>query len=42
MQSNVELAAAAPPAINRILMNDVRKRLGDIRTSQGTLRLGTL
>ncbi len=36
MQSTLELAAAAPLAINRILMNDVRKRLGDIRTSQGT------
>ena len=36
MQSTLELAAAAPFAINRILMNDVRKRLGDIRTSQGT------
>lgn len=35
MQSTLELAAAAPLAINRILMNDVRKRLGDIRTSQG-------
>lgn len=36
MKSTLELAAAAPLAINRILMNDVRKRLGDIRTSQGT------
>lgn len=36
MQSTLELAAAAPLAINRILMNDVRKRLGDIRTSKGT------
>lgn len=36
MQSSLELASAAPLAINRILMNDVRKRLGDIRTSEGT------
>ena len=36
MQSSLELAAAAPLALNRILMNDVRKRLGDIRTSEGT------
>ena len=34
MQSTLELAAVAPLAINRILMNDVRKRLGDIRTSR--------
>lgn len=40
MQSTLELAAAAPLAINRILMNDVRKRLGDIRTSQGKLASG--
>ena len=36
MQSNLELASAAPLAINRILMNDVRKRLGDIRAAEGT------
>ena len=36
MQSNLELASAAPLAINRILMNDVRKRLGDIRSAEGT------
>ena len=35
MQSTLELRRRAPLAINRILMNDVRKRLGDIRTSQG-------
>lgn len=33
MQSTLELAAAAPLAINRILMNDVRKRLGDVRST---------
>ncbi len=36
MQSSLELASAAPLALNRIMMNDVRKRLGDIRTSNGT------
>ncbi len=36
MQSSLELATAAPLALNRIMMNDVRKRLGDIRTSNGT------
>lgn len=36
MQSSLELATAAPLALNRILMNDVRKRLGDVRTSGGT------
>ena len=36
MQSSLELAAAAPLALNRIMMNDVRKRLGDIRTTEGT------
>lgn len=36
MQSSLELASAAPLALNRIMMNDVRKRLGDIRTTQGT------
>ena len=35
MQSSLELASAAPLALNRILMNDVRKRLGDIRTTDG-------
>ena len=35
MQSSLELASAAPLAINRILMNDVRKRLGDIRSAEG-------
>ena len=36
MQSSLEIASAAPLAINRILMNDVRKRLGDIRSAKGT------
>ena len=36
MQSTLELATATPLAINRILMNDVRKRLGDIRTDTNT------
>ena len=36
MQSSLELASATPLALNRIMMNDVRKRLGDIRTSNGT------
>ena len=35
MQSSLELATAAPLALNRILMNDVRKRLGEIRTDRG-------
>lgn len=36
MQSALELAASTPLTLNRIMMNDVRKRLGDIRTSHGT------
>ena len=36
MQSTLELASSAPLALNRIMMNDVRKRLGDIRSSYGT------
>lgn len=36
MQSSLALATAAPLSLNRIMMNDVRKRLGDIRTSSGT------
>ena len=36
MQSSLEMATGTPLALNRILMNDVRKRLGDIRTAQGT------
>ena len=34
MQSTLELASATPVAINRILTMDVRKRMGDIRSSQ--------
>ena len=36
MQSTLELAAAAPLALNRILTNDVHKRLGDIRSMKKT------
>ena len=35
MQTSLELATAAPLAINRILMNDIRKRMGDLRTNPG-------
>lgn len=36
MQSTLELATAAPLALNRILVNDVHKRLGDIRSINQT------
>ena len=36
MQSTLELAAAAPLALNRILTNDVHKRMGDIRSMKKT------
>lgn len=36
MQSTLELAAAAPLALNRILINDVHKRMGDIRSMKET------
>lgn len=36
MQSTLELAAAAPLAFNRILVNDVHKRMGDIRSMKTT------
>lgn len=36
MMSSLEMATAAPLALNRIMMSDVRKRLGDIRTSNAT------
>ena len=36
MQSTLELAAAAPLALNRILTNDVHKRMGDIRSMKET------
>lgn len=35
MQTGLELAAAAPLAIHRMLTTDVRKRLGDIRACNG-------
>lgn len=34
MQSTLELASASTLSLNRILMNDVRKRLGDIRSAE--------
>lgn len=36
MQSTLELASAAPLALNRILTNDVHKRMGDIRSIKQT------
>ena len=36
MQSTLELASAAPLAMNRIMMSDLRKRMGDIRTDTNT------
>ena len=36
MQSTLELAAAAPLALNRILTNDVHKRMGDICSMKRT------
>lgn len=35
MQSNLELASAAPLALNRIMLSDLRKRMGDIRSDEG-------
>lgn len=35
MQSNLELASAAPLALNRIMLTDLRKRMGDIRSDEG-------
>ncbi|MBS5492988.1 MAG: autotransporter outer membrane beta-barrel domain-containing protein, partial [Sutterella wadsworthensis] len=35
MQSSLEMASALPLAMNRILTNDVRKRMGDLRASEG-------
>lgn len=35
MQSTLELAAAAPLALNRILVNDVHKRMGDAEYARG-------
>ena len=36
MQSTLELATVAPLALNRILTNDVHKRMGDIRSMKQT------
>ena len=36
MQSTLELATVAPLALNRILTNDVHKRMGDIRSMNAT------
>ena len=36
MQSTLELASSAPLALNRIMMSDLRKRMGDIRTDTNT------
>ena len=36
MESSLEMAASMPLAMNRILTNDVRKRMGDLRASDGT------
>lgn len=35
LESSLELASALPLTMNRILTNDVRKRMGDLRASQG-------
>ena len=34
--ATLDMASALPVAMGRILMNDVRKRLGDIRSAEGT------
>ena len=36
MESSLEMAASMPLAMNRILTNDVRKRMGDLRATNGT------
>ena len=36
MSNTLDLASAAPLAMNRLLMNDVRKRMGDLRSAEGT------
>ena len=36
MSNTVNLASAAPLTMNRLLMNDVRKRMGDLRAAEGT------
>lgn len=35
MESSLEMAAAMPLAMNRMLTTDLRKRMGDLRTSNG-------
>lgn len=36
MRDSLDMATASTLSLNRILMNDIRKRLGDIRSSEGT------
>ena len=36
MSNTLDLASATPLAMNRLLMNDVRKRMGDLRAAEGT------
>ncbi len=36
MSNTLDLASAAPLSMNRLLMNDVRKRMGDLRAAEGT------
>lgn len=36
MQSSLELGSAAPLALNRMMMTDLRKRMGDIRSDENT------
>ncbi len=36
MSNTLDLASSAPLAMNRLLMNDVRKRVGDLRAAEGT------
>ena len=36
LSNTLDLASAAPLAMNRLLMNDVRKRMGDLRSAEGT------
>ena len=36
MSNTLDLASAAPLAMNRLLINDVRKRMGNLRAAEGT------
>ena len=36
MSNTLDLASTAPLAMNRLLMNDVRKHMGDLRAAEGT------